>query len=496
MDKSSFYRFERLIALQMGLQLRPRDRETLRGTLAARMAALRLRDADDYHRLLQAGTPAAESEWDLLTARLTNNESYFFRDKGQMALLRERILPELILRNQARRSLRLWSAGCSTGEEPYSLAILVDELLPQLGESSGSRWEIVILGTDIDEQALQLASRGIYGSWSFRTMEPAHKKRCFHRREGGWQVTESSRSIVTFGRCNLVADSFPSTATGIYEMDLILCRNVFIYFGREAISAVLTKFAQTLRAGGYLMTGHTEIQGQPIESLQVRTFPESVVYRRVGKASIGVATGARAAGSPIGTVGGHGIPAAHSQSPLPAPAASHASPASTPQATVVEHALADAEACYAARDYIAVIQTLRPLQEPTEDRVLVLCAHAHANLGHYEEASGCCRRLIERCAFASEPYELLASIAQEQRHYDEAKRLLKMALYLAPTSPFAYLELGALYLSEGDTVRARKMHVTALELLQTFAPETSVGAMGGPPAHEWVVHLEQMLAEE
>ena len=193
MDETFLYRIEQLISARAGLQLRPREREALRGTLAARMAALHLRHADEYHQLLQAGTSDAESEWEQLMARLTNNESYFFRDKGQMALLRERILPELIARNQATRTLRLWSAGCSTGEEPYSLAMLVDELLPQRETASGADWEIVILGTDIDGPALEQARRGIYGSWSFRTMEPELQQRCFHRQEDGWQVAEASR---------------------------------------------------------------------------------------------------------------------------------------------------------------------------------------------------------------------------------------------------------------------------------------------------------------
>ena len=122
-------------------------------------------------------------------------------------------------------------------------------------------------------------------------------------------------------------------------------------------------------------------------------------------------------------------------------------------------------------------------------------ARAHANLGHYEEATVCCRRLIEMRPLSSEPYELLASIAQEQSRYDEARMFLKKALYLAPASPIAYLELGALYRSEGDMVRARKMHVTALELLRTMPPESAVGSTGGPAAIEWIGHLQQMLTE-
>jgi chemotaxis protein methyltransferase CheR len=502
MDEALLHRFEQLIAARTGLQLRPREHEALRDALAARMASLRLDQADEYYRLLQAGRPDVESEWDQLIARLTNNESYFFRDKGQMTLLRERILPELIARNQERRTLRLWSAGCSTGEEPYSLAMLVDELLPQRRAVSASGWEIVILGTDIDEQALQKARRGMYGSWSFRTMEAAQQQRYFQRQGDGWQVAEATRSVVTFVRCNLVSDSIPSTMTGIHDMDLILCRNVFIYFERKAVSAVLPKFAQTLREGGYLMTGHAETQGRLAEPLQARMFPESVVYQRVSKASIGVEAPAsvaqKAAGTAVGrTTAARSQPPAEAPSRRPPPVTERAAPAKANAAPpeVVERALAEAEARYAAGDYQAVLRTLQPLQETASERACLLLAHAHANLGHHEEATGCCERLMKARPFAAEPYELLASIAQEQGRYDEAKLLLKKALYLVPSAPASYLELGELYRRESDTARARTMYLTALELLEQRPAEAAVGSYGGPTVHEWILYLKQLLAE-
>lgn len=507
MDETLLDRFQRLIVDHTGIRLRTGERQALRDAVAARMTALRLRHADEYYHVLRAGSHLAESEWEPLISYLTNNESYFFRDKGQMALLRERILPELIARNEEQRSLRLWSAGCSTGEEAYSLAMLVDDLLPQRRSSSDPRWKIVILGTDIDAAALRHARRGLYGSWSFRTMEPALQQRCFERREGGWQVAEAARSLVTFGRCNLVSDSFPSAVQDTRDMDLILCRNVFIYFAPEAVSAVLPKFARTLREGGYLMTGHTEIRGQPVEPLQSCMFPESVVYRRVGKVSDGAGNGA-VARQPFQTAGSTAStlrrqhPPAHSHEPaveqpvsttIPTPHA--APPKAVLQPLPAERTLAAVEDCYAASDFLAVIRALQLQREPAGVRELMLLAHAHANLGHYDEATAWCHRLIKERPFASDSYELLAAIAQEERRSDDAKLLLKKALYLSPASPGAYLELGAIYRGEGDGARARTMDITALELLKQMPPESVVGSMGGPCARDWILHLSQLLAE-
>ena len=501
MEETFFHRFERLIAAHTGLHLRPREREAWHSSLVARMAALHLRDADAYYQLLQAGTAEAESEWEQLTARLTNNESYFFRDKGQMALLRERILPELITHNRARRTLRLWSAGCSTGEEAYSLAILVDELLPQRGAASGANWDIVILGTDIDGPALQQARRGVYGSWSFRTVEPEVQKRCFHRWEEGWQVAEASRSLVTFGRCNLVADSFPNMAVSLSEMDLILCRNVFIYFEPEAVSAVLLKFAQTLRDGGYLMTGHAETYGRPAGLLQARMFPESVVYQRVSPTFVGVETPVDPHSNPAGAAAGRAIsarsPGLSTKAPNPRSDTEQRTVPLTliPPVAVSNRRAPETGVDHVARNAPSKLRTLTPRPETAGDRALLTQAQTHADLGRYQDAIDCCELLLKEFPFTHEPYELMASIAQEQKRYDEAKLLLKKALYLAPASPVAYLELGALYRSEGDLVRARKMYATALELLLHLPAEAAVGFSGGPTAEEWIAHLKQLSAE-
>jgi chemotaxis protein methyltransferase CheR len=506
MNEAYFPHLERLITARTGLHLRPRERDALRVTLTERMAALHLNRPEDYQRLLEAGTPATEREWEQLTVRLTNNESYFFRDKGQMALLRDRLLPELFARNRERRTLRLWSAGCATGEEAYSLAFLVEELLPQFEDAVETPWKIVVFGTDIDTQALRKARRGIYSAWSFRTMEAAQRQRWFQPAEdGGWRIREKSRSLVTFRPCNLFADPFPGTTSGIYEMDLILCRNVFIYFAPAAVTTVLGKFAQTLREGGYLITGHSEMLGQRIDPLMTRHYPESVAYQRVGEVSAPTGEVERRAPrlrstssvQPAAPIVRPVLRERARELPTALSDAAGADSARSAPAPVVpgESALAEAEACYSAGDNAGTIQRLETLPQPSGMRALLLLAHAQANLGHREEATACCRRLNAMFPFAAEPYELLASLAVEQGRYEEAKLLLKQALYLAPGSPTPYLELGHLYDREGDRERGRKMRATALELLKHMSAEATVGFSGGPTAQEWRRHLEQRLIE-
>ncbi len=436
-----------------GLKLRPRQYDSLKTATASRISALHLRDEVEYCRLLRDGGLVSETEWQYLARLLTNKESYFFRDSGQMALLRDSILPELINRNKSTKSLRIWSAGCSTGEEAYTLAMLVDELLRR---AKNLDWKITVIGSDIDHNALEHARQGIYSQWSFRMVDPEIKRRYFDHLNNGWQVLEPLRSLIDFKPCNLVADPFPSSATGIFEMDLILCRNVFIYFESRAVAEVLEKFAKTLNFGGYLMTGHVETRGLIHPPLTTRSFPESDVYRKDGHAS----------------QAGLKSPQAHSAVRRTFSAPSKPKPLSTEE-----------------------IDTLGLRLDPEPEQVVLLVARDFANLGQHEEAIKFCRKLIEEFPFSAAPYELLASIAQELGCDDEAKAHLKKALYLSPKSPYLYMELGALYHKEGDDLRAEKMRHSALELLRTSPPEAVVGSSGGPDAQECIRILTELHSE-
>lgn len=227
-----------------------------------------------YYQLLASDFTQSGMEWAELVLLVTTGETYFFRDKIQIELLQKQILPELIDTNCRRRTLKIWSAGCATGEEAYSLAILVDGILP---DRAG--WEISILGTDINKHYLERAAKGTYGNWSFRNFKP--DERYFHKLGENWQIDERIRSMLTFRPCNLIQDDFPDAETR--DVDLILCRNVFIYFDAATIAAVARKFAHTLNSGGYLMTAPGEVPNQKIPGLTPKIFPGLVIYRRTGE---------------------------------------------------------------------------------------------------------------------------------------------------------------------------------------------------------------------
>ncbi|HEX8235562.1 MAG TPA: CheR family methyltransferase [Abditibacteriaceae bacterium] len=482
MEQALLQRFQQLIATHTGLHIREPEGAALGKTLAGRTRALQLAAPEQYYQLLQSGGAPGEAEWKQLIVLLTNQESYFFRDKGQFALLQERILPELIKANGERRTLRLWSAGCSTGEEPFSLAMLIDRLLPQR-----EGWNILILGTDIKEAALEKARRAVYSPWSFRLVEPALQKRYFQEQGAEYRLEARIRGMVTFRQGNLFKDEFPNAAAGLSNIDLILCRNVFIYFKPNAVSVVLDKLARTLRNGGYLMTGHTELNAHHDSGqLQVRELPGSIIYQRLNDATAATKPTQTSASSINATV----VPLTTivsrlQQTPQIATPSTHtANEQSAAQRETalngLPNLLEEAQTLIRNRAHSAAAEKLKNLlrAEPQNYVALCLLAQAYANLGRHDEAADCCRQAISIDAFAPLPYSLLAHIAEEQGDIEEARNLLKKVIYLAPSFAPAYLELGALYEKEGDTARAQKMRTTALELLQSLIPNAVVEPYG------------------
>jgi chemotaxis protein methyltransferase CheR len=443
---------EALVTSHCGLRIRPRERETLRHAVRERVKQLGLPQVDDYLRLLGMETPAAQGEWRELIPSLTNPESHFFRDHAQMALLRDTLLPELIARNRPQQRLRLWSPGCSRGQEPYSLAMLLQQLLPDW-----SQWNLAILGTDINEEYLATARRGVYGDWSFRSLDPAIRKRYFRPVPGGHQIDDSLRSMVTFREHNLVRDACPDPASGLRELDLILCRNVFIYFTPESIRLVLPRLAAALREDGCLITGHAEIQDQPREAFEVRHYPGAIVYRRIGAS---------------------------------------ASPEARRWPDTARRVEASA-ATWKGGSVTAPERVERPAGSETAPYAdLCLEARRHANQGELDRASELCRDAVAMEPLGPTAYQLLASIAAERGNQNEARDLLLKVIYLAPAAPTAYLELGAIYDLEGDAARARKLRETALALLRALPAPAVVDSWSDVTAGELLQHLEGRVDDE
>ncbi len=222
--------------------------------------------------------PSTDTLWQELIDIITVGETYFFRNQDQFNALRAEVIPALVnkRRESGNKYLRLWCAGCATGEEPYSLAILLRELIPDY-----QSWQITLLATDINEASLERAKRGIYRSWSFRNeTPPAVQQRWFKADDDNFRLDPAIKNMVTFRSLNLVSDEYPSFESGLTHLDLILCRNVTIYFDQETTRKVVARFYESLIPNGWLVVGHSEPMASTYHEFAPRNFTNTVLYQK------------------------------------------------------------------------------------------------------------------------------------------------------------------------------------------------------------------------
>ena len=249
-----FQIFRRLVATHSGIALGPHKRALLQARLGRRLRTLGLATFADYHRLLVEGDTQGEELVRFINA-VTTNKTHFYREAHHFAYLAERWAPAVVGRASrgGERALRIWSAGCSTGEEAYTIAMTVADALPLAGG-----WSVRILASDIDTEVLKRGAAGIYSIEAAGAIPPAALKRHFLRGTGTsrglMRVRPALRSLVTFRRINLLEAPWPVGAS----FDVIFCRNVLIYFDRPTQQRVLERLGTCLNDDGVLVLGHSE----------------------------------------------------------------------------------------------------------------------------------------------------------------------------------------------------------------------------------------------
>lgn len=237
-----------------------------------RLDALGVGDFDEYCGILRGSQPAARrAEIDELVELCTTKETYFFRELYQLEAFRDEILPAIFRANQKKRRITIWSAGCSSGEEAYTIAILI------LESGLFTDWDVRIFGSDISRKMLQVARRARYGKNSFRSADPRLLRRYFREIDGQYEVKDEVKSLVRFGHINLI-DGAQSHLVG--DVDVLFCRNVLIYFDLASRRRVLEGLYQKLLPGGYLLLGHSETLLNVTTAFELVHLKSDLVYRR------------------------------------------------------------------------------------------------------------------------------------------------------------------------------------------------------------------------
>jgi chemotaxis protein methyltransferase CheR len=274
LNDAEFRLFSEWLVEEFGLQFGPERRDILRARLDPRRAELGFETFEQLYFHLKYH-PEREEERLKLIPHLTNNESYFFREPNQLDVLRADVLARVKARLEARnrQEVRILSAGCASGEEPYTLAMTT--------EMSGlfpPPWNVRVTGVDLDHQALDRARSARYGENAFRRVEERLRSEFFTRDEDGqWLVAEPVRSRVQFATANLAEDSWVRRQP---RQDVIFCRNVLIYFSDEAIRVAADSFFKALEPGGYLFLGHAETLSRVPTRFETVRMPGAIFYHK------------------------------------------------------------------------------------------------------------------------------------------------------------------------------------------------------------------------
>jgi len=274
MNDEEFRLLRDFVYQHCGLHFNADSRYLLEKRLNKRLAHHQLKSFKDYYYLLRYN-PNKDQELNEVVDALTTNETYFFREEFQLKTFTQEILPEIRKRKESQgdRRLRIWSAGCSTGEEPYTIAMLLLEI-PFL-----QNWQVDIIGTDISQKVLQVARKGVYGNSSFRSTDPTYQQRYFSEVEGKFRIADKVKNLVTISHLNLF--DAPRVAL-LGKMDIVFCRNVIIYFDPAGKKRVVESFYQRLHPEGFLLLGHSESLMNITNAFALRHFAHDMVYQRPG----------------------------------------------------------------------------------------------------------------------------------------------------------------------------------------------------------------------
>jgi chemotaxis protein methyltransferase CheR len=486
-----------LVATHLGLHFpRERWRDLERGLKAAATELGFSQAAACAEWLISS--PVPRDQIDILAGHLIVPETYFFREPKSMEILETQVLPQLIRARQGgSRRLRLWSAGCSSGEEPYSLAILLQRLLPARKD-----WEITILATDISQRSLQKARAGVYTRWSFRGTGQDFKDRYFRKNAGGhYALQPEIKEMVTFSQQNLAADPYPSRWNQTAGMDLIICRNVLMYLTPEVAGRVLGNLCRCLVDGGWLLISAAE--GSLMRSLPLVAvdFSGAIFYRKEPEPRVmPVEAAAAPLGIPAAAPGEPGRIRAASPatppapddapSPLPLPPPGARDDLRPDQVAVLPYE--EALALYRQGHYAAAEAKLLELLASDADNVaaMTLVARTCANQGKLAEALGWGAKVAATDKLNPHSHYLLATILQEQGRGAEAAAALKRSLYVDQDFVLAHFTLGHLALAERKTQESRRHFANVLALLESYGQDDPLPEAEGMTAGR----LREMVA--
>ncbi len=439
--RSLLYDFSIFVEERMGLYFPEERFQDLERGIFSAAKEFGHKDACSYLDWLRS-TPLSHTHVERLASYLTVGETYFYRDKESFDALAEHILPGLVQSRRGKEQrLRFWSAGCATGEEAYSIAIMLDSIVPDLKD-----WSITILATDINPHFLERAAEGVYREWSFRSVPLWVKERYFTKTKNGFQVLPRIGRMVAFSYHNLVDDPYPALINNTSAMDIIFCRNVLMYFSRERAKEVVRRLNLCLMDDGWLVISPVEHSHAMSSLFKAVKFPGATLYKKAKPDDVK----ALSAGTVIET---HVLK----------------------RDNAVSQILHDIPPAPAKEEIRRPGETEQPHNNlpllPQEDNAaasMPLQARAAADQGRLSDALQLCEKAISADKLDPSLHYLYATVLQESGRADEAAAAFKRAIYIDQDFVIAHFALGHLMHRHGRHKEAMRHFDNACSILKKY----------------------------
>lgn len=402
--------------------------------------------------------PVQSEQLEVLGKYFTVGETYFFRDKNTFSALEETILPKLIEEKSATtKTIRVWSACCSSGEEPYSIAILLKKLIPNL-----SSWKVTILASDINVEAQHRLQQGIYGEWSFRDTSPNLKNYFTKLDNNRYQILPDIKNLVTALYLNLASDLYPSLQNNTNAMDIILCRNALMYFLPEKAKDVIFKLTQALVEGGYLIVAAPELSLIQDETLKPLHHSGAFIYQKQ-----------------TSLLGTHSDQRLNNELEI-----SYFSHIESVDSEIIEESFIESHQVSESTDNFQKEPKIEAQQEKAPEiknelNTIEALSRDLANQGKLKEALQLIDEAIVSQKFNEHYRYLKALILIEIGSMDEAIGEFKRAIYLNPNFILPYFSLGNIAYSQGDHTEIKRNFSAVLSLLKNHRPEEIIPGSEG-----------------
>lgn len=413
MKEIFFLHLSNLIQEKTGVKIGEDKKEIFLKSLLAKSSLASKLDFDKYALYLKDKPIQLDTEWKLIFQILNISETYFFRDKSQIEFIKNSILPQIINKNRDSKKIRIWSAGCSTGEEAYTISFLIQDLLMDIRS-----WNLQILATDINIESIEKAKKAEYYDWSFRGLDKNILPKYFDTFKDKYIVKPEYRYYIKFQQENLLHSFLRN------EIDFILCRNVFIYMQSETVSSILNVFAKALKESSFFVAGHNEINCKVPEELKPFIINGNTGYEK----------------RTINEVKKNNIP----EQNLPK------------KINTIEKK--------------PLIPNLPKIlrQKNTENEVLELnTALDLADKGNFTEAKTYCKKILYLNPNNFEANHLMGQILESESSFEESISFYKRSILLNKRFLEAYLALASVYSISGKISESQEVRKKGLELFLT-----------------------------